>query len=280
MNGTLCDLFDILNHNTNLQLGIIYINVPISESLKLPDKYMMHSAPVCCKIKSKSLNEQECLNCKIKAMSKLLQTKEPIWGMCVNGIWEYMYPIVIDENIIAIIYVGNILTDDGKKRLVEKLKNIFKNCEVDSYLQTMAQDVAIEQCQKYASIINSYFHFLYSQCSENEKFNSDSFILNIKNFIDNNYRGTLKISDLAKIFHYNEMYIGRYFKQLTGSSINLYVCRKRLEDAKIMLIDTKLNITEIATRTGFENISYFNKRFREYTGMSPSQYRNTMKTDS
>ncbi|MBS1483206.1 MAG: helix-turn-helix transcriptional regulator, partial [Clostridium sp.] len=50
----------------------------------------------------------------------------------------------------------------------------------------------------------------------------------------------------------------------------------RVEAAKEMLLESPLSIAEIAARTGFQDGFYFSKKFKQLTGMTPLQYRNTL----
>ena len=52
-----------------------------------------------------------------------------------------------------------------------------------------------------------------------------------------------------------------------------YIIHERIEAAKLMLLKTDHSISEIAKDCGFQNISYFSKQFRTFTGMTPREYR-------
>lgn len=66
---------------------------------------------------------------------------------------------------------------------------------------------------------------------------------------------------------YNKM------KQLTGMGANDYVNRKRIERAVDLLLHTDASIGEISDRLGFEYPRYFSTLFKQVTGQSPSDYR-------
>ena len=83
----------------------------------------------------------------------------------------------------------------------------------------------------------------------------------------------IKISLIADIFHYNKLYLGRLFKKETGKSITDFINSQRLKYAARMLKDTKQSIISIASRTGFNNVTYFNRLFKDAYGMSPKSYR-------
>lgn len=66
---------------------------------------------------------------------------------------------------------------------------------------------------------------------------------------------------------YNKM------KALTGMGANDYITKLRIERAIWLLVHCKLNINEIADKTGFSTSRYFSKVFKHYTGCSPTQYK-------
>ena len=46
-----------------------------------------------------------------------------------------------------------------------------------------------------------------------------------------------------------------------------------MENAKQMLLNQSLRVSQIARMTGYDDCSYFSKAFRKYTGRMPSEYR-------
>ena len=66
----------------------------------------------------------------------------------------------------------------------------------------------------------------------------------------------------------------RYFKQMMNMTITEYLLEYRLSKAAELLETSGLSITEIAEKTGFCDVSYFIKKFKEKTGITPSTYRN------
>ena len=71
----------------------------------------------------------------------------------------------------------------------------------------------------------------------------------------------------------SESYLGNLFKRKTGMTISVYINNVRMESAKRMLRDGTLRINEVAQMIGLENTDYFTKRFKQYTGQTPSEYR-------
>ena len=62
-------------------------------------------------------------------------------------------------------------------------------------------------------------------------------------------------------------------KKLTDMGGNDYINKVRLERIIYLMINTELNFTEIAEKTGFSSSRYFSTMFKRYTGETPTQYR-------
>ena len=62
-------------------------------------------------------------------------------------------------------------------------------------------------------------------------------------------------------------------KALTGRGVNDYINRIRIEQAMQLLANTDLSVTEISERTGFSSSRYFSTSFKQFTSMTPSEYK-------
>lgn len=108
-----------------------------------------------------------------------------------------------------------------------------------------------------------------------EKINSAC--LKLKKFIDTNYASKISIDDLANLCHLNKYYLIHSFNKYFGCSPINYLCLKRIEISKELLTNSDLSISEIAKSSGFSSQSYFAQSFLKLTGLSPREYRNSLK---
>lgn len=92
-------------------------------------------------------------------------------------------------------------------------------------------------------------------------------------YIDTHVTDPLRLKTLAEQVGYTEYYLSRKFKAETGESVNAYICRARMKEAKSLLAATNLSIHEIADRLHFSSRSYFSEQFKKDTGMLPMEYR-------
>lgn len=80
-------------------------------------------------------------------------------------------------------------------------------------------------------------------------------------------------TELAKIAAMNPAAFSRFFKSATGRTVTDYLNELRIGQACRLLIDTDLSMLDVCYRSGFANVSNFNRRFRERKDMTPSTFR-------
>jgi AraC-like DNA-binding protein len=83
----------------------------------------------------------------------------------------------------------------------------------------------------------------------------------------------MTISEAATRVGCSRYYFCRLFKKVLGMTFVEYLNRTRIDHAKDLLLSSDHAISYIAEEVGFENISHFNKMFREFTGITPSRFR-------
>ena len=81
------------------------------------------------------------------------------------------------------------------------------------------------------------------------------------------------IEQLADLCHFSPTHFMNFFKKHLGVSCMEYVIQFRLRKAAELLQHSTLPILEIATQSGFNNLSNFNRQFKKYYQITPSQYR-------
>lgn len=111
----------------------------------------------------------------------------------------------------------------------------------------------------------------FSQIVENEK-RKLSAIDNALHYIRENYSENLSLGAILQLTNYSKSHFIRLFKESTGMNVSEYINKYRIEKACLDLIYTNNNITEIATTSGFNNIQYFSRKFKEYMKCTPKQY--------
>ncbi|MDR1447129.1 MAG: response regulator [Treponema sp.] len=95
----------------------------------------------------------------------------------------------------------------------------------------------------------------------------------IQFFIGKNHKENFSLEELASRFSVSKSYIGELFKKYTGKTIVRFTGMVRLENACRLLEYTEKPVKEIADETGFNDISYFCRSFRQHFGITPFAFR-------
>lgn len=149
---------------------------------------------------------------------------------------------------------------------------------VEFYLQCV--QAVKENCLASHLRLKSYLLAFVAYCYEHHLFvagtKQDEGMQRMKEilqYIKEHYQRKITVKELADIAGMNPQYFCRFFKKHTGKTAISYINELRLEKSKVDLLFSKDKVIDIAANHGFENIGYFMKCFRQYTKMTPQQYR-------
>ena len=95
----------------------------------------------------------------------------------------------------------------------------------------------------------------------------------IYSYVASNYQHTITIDEIAASVGLTGNSLCRFFKRVTGKTLTSFIHQFRVSIAKEGLRDGKANISEIAFRCGYNDLTFFNRKFKSNTGMTPTAYR-------
>jgi len=87
------------------------------------------------------------------------------------------------------------------------------------------------------------------------------------------YATDLDVPELARRFNISASHLSRLFKAETGYTIVDFFHEVRIREAKRLLLETDLKVSDIAERTGFGSLTHFGRVFKEITGHNPLHFR-------
>lgn len=114
--------------------------------------------------------------------------------------------------------------------------------------------------------------FIENTVSSKEK-DSLNKLKKVIEYIHNNYANPISLQALAEICFMSPNYFCHYFKQEIGKPPIAFINEYRIQKACELLTETEIPVSQIALSVGFDNFSYFIRKFREYKGVTPKQYR-------
>ena len=96
-------------------------------------------------------------------------------------------------------------------------------------------------------------------------------------YFNEHYSENISVDKYAEKNHYSVSWFIRNFRQYTGSTPMQYILSKRILNAEILLQDPTYNVTDVSRIVGYDNPLYFSRIFKKSKGLSPSEYRKSLK---
>ncbi|MFA9465660.1 MAG: helix-turn-helix domain-containing protein [Velocimicrobium sp.] len=133
--------------------------------------------------------------------------------------------------------------------------------------------IKLEICRFFA-LLNRYIPDIIANSEKSYPSHTQNLKMAIE-FLTNHYAEKITIKTMSQLMNMSEQHFSRLFKTYTGKTFVDYLTQFRLEQAKRLLIQSDLPITQIPELTGFCNPNYFSRIFKRHFGLSPSQTRKT-----
>lgn len=102
-------------------------------------------------------------------------------------------------------------------------------------------------------------------------------VANVLDYVDTHYCEDIKLSQIAAELCVSPSYLSREFKKETGFSLVEFISSKRIRLARELLLKSNLQVTEIAGRVGYNNVTHFHWTFKKMVGTSPGNFRKMYK---
>lgn len=99
-------------------------------------------------------------------------------------------------------------------------------------------------------------------------------------YIRGHYCEELSLEKIAATVYLNPAYFSQLFKQKTGLGYKEYVTSLRLERAKVLLLNPKLRLAEIAEHVGYQDVRHFTQVFRKRYQLTPTEYRHQQEVNN
>ena len=174
-------------------------------------------------------------------------------------------------------FSGSLYNTDGKDFMLCHTDN-------DAVLKDLFFDIAEEYCNNAAyanNIINQELSVFFCKLlrRHNSQFsfgapgeNRLTIIPSVLQYIDTNYSST-SVQEIADHFGFTPTYLSKLFKQQTGTSLIEALVQTRIAKAQHLLRTTSQTIDHIANMVGYNDATYFIRKFKQLNGITPFQYR-------
>ena len=176
--------------------------------------------------------------------------------------------------------VGDVKTyipyEEIKKvpNLEKILNNLFEIADIEG------REIYIDENPFYQFVVMAAYMALLRSFPEKEseipvKGERNEFS-GIVEYINKNFKKDINIGSISETLYISRNRLTKLFAKYSGSSINEYITGLRIKNANHML-SAGHSVTEAALDSGFQSIRTFNKVYKDYTGLTPSEYQKKQK---
>ncbi len=145
---------------------------------------------------------------------------------------------------------------------IEASNSILKFTKAIGSINPNIKNLALEMCS-----------YVFNQ----QNINNEKPLLLLENeileYIRENFRESLSLQSIAERFSLSPIIISKIIKKKTGQKFNSYFNNLRIEYAKMLIASDDMKITAICEQCGYSDYKYFTEKFKEFTGVPPSEYK-------
>jgi len=167
------------------------------------------------------------------------------------GVFDYILKPIDENEITDILFRATALVKNNKAGLKQKrnMKDQIRKLQSDFVRMPLT-----DETMKYEG--------------------ENIMIIKAVSYIAENFNKDMSLESIADMVYISPHYFSELFKKTLGVGFTEYVRKIRMEKAVELLSYPEFKVKEIALMVGYPDVSYFNRVFKKYYKMSPSDYKN------
>ncbi|MBP1964285.1 helix-turn-helix domain-containing protein [Paenibacillus aceris] len=130
-------------------------------------------------------------------------------------------------------------------------------------------------CHTYEQLVSYLNEFLISSIElvNRKKEERDPITTFAIEYLEKNYSGDITLELIADKLNISSGYLSTYFKDKTGVNFLDFLNDLRIRKAREMLLEPGSRIQDVARKAGYQNMNSFNRMFKKFSGITPSEFR-------
>ncbi|MBI4976858.1 MAG: PocR ligand-binding domain-containing protein [Spirochaetes bacterium] len=242
-----------------------------------------HRSAFCTLARSTPAGRCACIASDVdEAVADALTRGEPYLHTCHAGLIEAVVPVMYRGEHIATVFCGQSQVNGAPASQKRWLYRRAKAFGIDpSALYAAYHSLNMTDTDKLLRI-GKLLSLALTQLAETEDraaFNRtlaltrNPAVREIAAYADAHFREQVSIGRLAKRVRHSTAYLSRLFHRSMGKTFSDYLAERRIGWAKHLLVTTGLSVADIAENVGYLRQSYFARKFKALTGLTPLEYR-------
>lgn len=256
------------------------MNLCVLDTLGKVIIYPCNDACFCKTARQDPVLRQKCLSAAGHAAFEAARLNRPICYKCFFGLSDFVVPLFHKDK-----YLGAICGGSARSNIENELYDYhIPPLPLDSYhnlLKIYDSMPVIEKerffemrtlISKLADFLSYYGVIIELENGSAKKATGLNKLQPAIKYIEKNYTQNLSCEYLSGLCFVTPAYFSRLFIKLTGCTVSKYILNLRISKAKSLLLNRQIKIRSVAEETGYEDVSYFIRKFKQATGLTPMQY--------
>ncbi len=247
----------------------------------------LQNSPVCdyCRIIQNRLNKLDyCQDNDQLQCEKARINRETNYYQCHAGLEEAIYPLMLEEEIMGYIIVGQFRTsaqppDKVLASLLAQKGHLFSEKNKRDELMIALKEAYIllpeydeQKIRSILGIIDITAQYIMEHKIVNLRENL--FADKIIDFIQANIHRPITLNEAAEAVSKSPSTVSQTLKQITGKTFKQLYQREKIDYAETLMKEhPEMMVYEVAQRIGIDDPFYFSRMFRKQTGTSPREFR-------
>lgn len=263
------------------------------KAMKLDWAHQAHVCEFCIFAKKHPRGDLDCVLNKLVVNRLAIRRKTGLEGHCHLGLFDMTEPLIFGGRVLGVFYYGSVRVR-GRDALVRKKIRAYcrrRKLDPEPYLEEMASVNVIEESsiprhREALRTVARLAHYLCEACGvRTEGYRTRELrypyldpqalpyvVKETMKYITAHIDESFIVKDVAGHLNCHPDFLSRKFKQHTGVDLSFYLQQTRINRAKRLLGNPKLDIGTAADMSGFSDRVHFSKVFRRITGETPGQY--------
>lgn len=234
--------------------------------------------PFCEKIQSCPEGRERCVQCDRQAVARCGCRDSVYYYRCHAGICEAILPILSDGRPLAYMLFGQFLDSTPREEQWAGTRAALSWYpgpaeELRPYFDGLRQYTQ-EEISAYAEVLKALKSYIYLSGMIHATEYTD--LQRLELYLDQHYTEKLSLASISRDLNIGRTKLCLLAKELSnGYTLSHLLTQRRVQAAKMLLLQSSLPVSEVADAVGISDYNYFSKVFRSVVGMSPSTFRKT-----
>lgn len=205
-----------------------------------------------------------------KLIDGLKMRSKNMVGECLDG----MFSLFLNQGHVQIDYIKVIvnemlsITMTTLFQMGEKLPDMLRDSR--KVRETAESIVTLQDLENW---IRDIFDTIFINIGQKSNQRNTRVLEQILAYVGENFHKDISLNELSKHIYLTPNYLGNIFLKNMGKGFKEYLGEYRIKKAKELLDSGKYLVYEVGEMVGYKDPDYFRKMFREYVGVSPSEYK-------